>query len=404
MPAYDFIALDVDGRPRKGAVTATDEAAARARLERRRLSPVRIEASVRRSAPVRRAAFARDRLSSRQVAVFTRQLATLTAITPLEEALRTIALQADAGRVKRAVSVVHEGVREGYRLSDALARPGAGFPPLYRAMVAAGESAGALPEILERLADLHEHEQQVSAKVTTALVYPVVLAVTAALVIVALMAFVVPKVVDQFDSMGQTLPLLTRLVIGVSDGTRQFGWAAALLLVLGAIGFAHGMRQAGFRRRFDGMLLRLPVIGRLIRDVQAARLARTLSTMMYAGVPVLEALHLTGPTVRNTVLREAIDGMAAAIREGGGLSAAMRRAAVFPAILVHMTASGESSGKLGLMLARAADYLEREFNTFTSAALSLLEPAIIVVMGGVVAIIVLSILLPILQLNTLALG
>ncbi|HRD46999.1 MAG TPA: type II secretion system F family protein, partial [Caulobacter sp.] len=144
--------------------------------------------------------------------------------------------------------------------------------------------------------------------------------------------------------------------------------------------------------------------GRLIRDVQAARLARTLSTMMFAGVPVLEALGLTAPTVRNSVLREAVGDMAVAISEGGGLSAAMRRAGLFPPILVYMTASGESSGRLGLMMARAADYLEREVDTFTSAALSLLEPAIIVVMGGVVATIVLSILLPILQLNTLALG
>lgn len=404
MPAYDFIAMDAAGRPRKGAVTAADEPAARAKLKRRRLAPVRLEASASRAAGAPRSIFSRDRLPAKQIAIITRQLATLTSITPLEEALRTIALQADAARVKQAISIVHEGVREGYRLSDAMARPGAGFPPLYRAMVAAGESSGALPEILERLADLHEHEQQVSAKVTTALVYPIVLAVTAGLVVVALMTFVVPKVVDQFDSMGQALPLLTRMVIAVSEGTRRFGWAVAVALAAGGFVFHRAMRGPDFRRRFDGLLLRLPVIGRLIRDVQAARLARTLSTMMFAGVPVLEALQLTGPTVRNSVLREAIEGMAAAIREGGGLSVAMRRAAVFPAILVYMTASGESSGRLGLMLARAADYLEREFNTFTSAALSLLEPAIIVVMGGVVATIVLSILLPILQLNTLALG
>jgi general secretion pathway protein F len=404
MPAYEFIAMDAAGRPRKGAVTAADEPEARAKLKRRRLAPVSLETSAPRAIDAPPPVFSRDRLPAKQIAIFTRQLATLTSITPLEEALRTIALQADAARVKRAVSIVHEGVREGYRLSDALARPGAGFPPLYRAMVAAGESSGALPEILERLADLHEHEQQVSAKVTTALVYPIVLAVTAGLVVIALMTFVVPKVVDQFDSMGQALPLLTRMVIAVSEGTRRFGWAVAVTLAAGGFVFHRAMRRPDFRRRFDGLLLRLPVIGRLIRDVQAARLARTLSTMMFAGVPVLEALQLTGPTVRNSVLREAIEGMAAAIREGGGLSAAMRRAAVFPAILVYMTASGESSGKLGLMLTRAADYLEREFNTFTSAALSLLEPAIIVVMGGVVATIVLSILLPILQLNTLALG
>lgn len=404
MSAYDFIAVDQAGRRRKGAIAAADESAARAKLKRRGLAPVSLTASPGRAPAAGLPAFSRDRLPAKQVAIITRQLATLTSITPLEEALRTIALQTDAPKVKRAVSIVHEGVREGYRLSDAMARPGAGFPPLYRAMVAAGEGSGALPEILERLADLHEHEQQVSAKVTTALVYPIVLAVTAGLVVIALMTFVVPKVVDQFDSMGQALPLLTRMVIAVSEGARRFGWIVAIGLALGGVVLHRALREPVFRRRFDGLLLRLPVIGQLIRDVQAARLARTLSTMMFAGVPVLEALQLTSPTVRNSVLRDAIDGMAAAIREGGGLSTAMRRAAVFPPILVYMTASGESSGRLGLMLARAADYLEREFNTFTSAALSLLEPAIIVVMGGVVATIVLSILLPILQLNTLALG
>lgn len=404
MPAFDFIAMDGAGRPKKGVITAIDERAARVLLQRRRLAPVRVEVSAG-PAPVRIASgLSRDRLTGKPLAIVTRQLATLTAITPLEEALRTIALQADSAKVKRALSVVHEGVLEGYRLSDAMARPGAGFPVLYRAMVAAGESSGALPDILERLADLHEHEQQVSAKVTTALVYPIVLAVTAGLVVIALMTFVVPKVVDQFESMGQALPLLTRLVMGASEGIQRFGWLALAGIALAGFLFNRALQRPGFRRGFDTLLLRLPVIGRLIRDVQAARFARTLSTMMFAGVPVLEALGLTGPTVRNSVLREAVADMAVAISEGGGLSAAMRRAEVFPPILVYMTASGESSGRLGLMMARAADYLEREFDTFTSAALSLLEPAIIVVMGGVVATIVLSILLPILQLNTLALG
>jgi len=404
VPAYDYIALDGAGRPRKGAITAADEQAARGQLKRRRLAPVRIEPS-RRDAPARSGSMlTTTRLTGRPLAIVTRQLATLTAITPLEEALRTIALQADSAKVKRALTVVHEGVLEGFRLSDAMARPGAGFPPLYRAMVAAGESSGALPDILERLADLHEHEQQVNAKVTTALVYPAVLAVTAGLVVIALMTFVVPKVVEQFESMGQALPLLTRMVMGASEGIQRFGWLAALALAAGGFGFHLALRRPAVRRAFDRLLLRLPVAGRLIRDVQAARLARTLSTMMFAGVPVLEALGLTAPTVRNSVLREAVGDMAVAISEGGGLSAAMRRAGLFPPILVYMTASGESSGRLGLMMARAADYLEREFDTFTSAALSLLEPAIIVVMGGVVATIVLSILLPILQLNTLALG
>ncbi len=405
MAAFDYIALDAGGRPRSGVIRAADEKAARTGLKRRRLAPVKIQASAKAQAAARPAfAIGHGRLSGKMIAVVTRQLATLSSVTPLEEALRTLVAQAEQARVKAALTVVHEGVLEGYRLSDAMARPGAGFPPLYRAMVAAGENAGALPDILERLADLYEHQQQVSAKVTAALVYPIVLAVTAVLVVIALMTFVVPKVVDQFDSMGQTLPLLTRIVIGVSNVLQVAGLPALVALAVGALAFAVALRRIEVLRVVDGLLLRAPVIGKLIRDVEAARLARTLSTMIAAGAPVLEGLTMTARTVKNTVLREAMDEMANSIREGGSLSAAMRRAEVFPPILVNMTASGESSGRLETLMARAADYLEREFNTFTAAALSLLEPAIIVVMGGVVATIVLSILLPILQLNTLALG
>lgn len=230
------------------------------------------------------------------------------------------------------------------------------------------------------------------------------LAVVAIGVIAALMAFVVPRVVEQFTSMNQTLPLLTRVVIAISSLITDWGWLVLILLVAGGVLFAAGLRQPAFRLKVDGLMLKLPVIGRLMRDLHGARMARTLSTMIAAGLPVLEGLTITARTVSNRVLRAATESMAESVREGGGLSAAMRRAEVFPPILVYMTASGESSGRLEPMLERAADYLEREFATFTAVMLSLLEPAIIVVMGGIVAVIVLSILLPILQINTLALG
>jgi general secretion pathway protein F len=215
---------------------------------------------------------------------------------------------------------------------------------------------------------------------------------------------VVPKVVDQFDSMGQTLPLLTRIIIGVSSAMQNYGWIGLILLFVGGLACAQGMRNPDFRLAVDGVLLRLPIIGRLQREANAARLARTLSTMLASGLPILEGLTLTARTVGNSVLRRATEDMTVSIREGGGLSAALRKAGVFPPVLLYMAASGEASGRLEMMLSRAADYLEREFNTFTSAALSLLEPAIIIVMGVVVATIVLSILLPILQINTLAIG
>jgi general secretion pathway protein F len=271
-------------------------------------------------------------------------------------------------------------------------------------MVSAGETSGALAPILERLADGLERDEVVRGKVITALVYPAVLAVVAIGVVIALMTFVVPRVVDQFDSMNQTLPLLTRLVIGLSNGIRDWGWLVALLLAAAATGGVFALRKPAIRLAVDTTILRLPLIGRLTRDLHGAKMARTLSTMITAGLPVLEGLTITARTVSNRRLRLATERMAEAVREGGGLSAAMRRADVFPPILVTMTASGEAGGRLEPMLERAAEYLEREFSTFTAVMLSLIEPAIIVVMGGVVALIVLSILLPILQINTLAMG
>jgi general secretion pathway protein F len=333
----------------------------------------------------------------------TRQLATLVRVMTVEEALRTLALQIERPSARRVLLATHAGVLEGYRLSDAMARQGRAFPPLYRAMIAAGEASGALPEILDRLADLLEREQLVRSKMLTTLIYPAALSVTAIAVIIALMTFVVPKVVDQFVSMGQTLPPLTRAVIFASNLMTQWGWLILLICALSVWIAARALRNPSLRLKFDSVLLRLPMIGRLIRDLNAARLARTLSTMIASGLPVIEGLALTARTINNRVLRGAIESMASAIREGSSLSVSMRRTAVFPPIVVSMAASGESSGRLDSMLASAADYLEREFNTVTSVALSLLEPVIIIVMGAIVAMIVLAILLPILQINTLSL-
>jgi len=402
MASFDYVALDLAGRTRTGSLTASDEVAAREALERRRLAPVKVSPGAAR--PAAAAPVLGGRLDTRQLALVTRQLATLIAVAPLEESLRTIAAQAEKPAVRRALNAVHAGVLEGYRLSDAMAREGRAFPPLYRAMVAAGESSGSLPGILERLADLLERDQEAQSKVTAALIYPAVLAVTALLVVLALMTFVVPKVVDQFESMGQTLPLLTRLVIGTSDVVRSYGLVILALAVIAGFVAAQALRRPEIRMRADAALLRLPLVGRLIRDLHAARLARTLSTMIASGLPILEGLLITAPTVHNRVLRQATLDMAEMIREGGALSAAMRKVGVFPPLLVYMAASGENSGRVDLMLGRAAEYLEREFATFTAVALSLLEPAIIVLMGGLVAVIVLSILLPILQINTLAFG
>ncbi len=407
MPDFAWVGLDTAGREKSGHVRAETSEAARDQLTRRRLYVVRLEPAVEASgAPLaaRAGLLSRRKLAAKQLTLFTRQLATLVTVSPLEEALRTVALQAEREEVRRVLGHVHAGVVEGLRLSDAMAREATSFPPLYRAMVAAGEASGTLPQILERLASLLERQAQVRGKVLSTLAYPIILAIFAAFVVFALMIFVVPKVVEQFQNVGQQLPFLTRAVIGLSSFLAAWWWALLLALALGTFLWIQAMKDEGFRMKFDRVLLRLPLVGRLIRDLHAARLARTLSTMVASRLPLLEGLKLTTGTVHNRVLRAASAEIAETVRIGGSLSGALRKAGIFPPLLVYLAASGEASGKLDVMLERAADYLEREFDAFTTTALALLEPAIIIFMGAVVALIVLSILLPILQLDTLAGG
>ncbi len=402
MAEFDYIAIDPAGRERKGAIKAETVEDARAKLDSRKLFIVRIEAGAVEKARRRAGlSFRAPRLSPKELTLFTRQLSTLIQVSPLEEALRTIGRQSEQVHVQAIVGKVHSGVLEGRRLADALGAEPRSFPPLYRAMVSAGESSGSLPTIMERLSDLMERQAVIRSKVLTAIAYPSVLAAFAVCVVAALMIFVVPKVVEQFDTVGQQLPLLTRMVMGISAFLASYWWLLAIMLGLAGFGLWRALKVESFRYRFDAMLLRLPLLGRLIRDLHAARMARTLSTMVASRLPLMEGLSLTTQTVHNRVLRQASEEIVEAIRGGGSLSAALRRAGVFPPLLVYLTASGESAGRLETMLERAADYLEREFDSFTSAALAMLEPVIIIAMGGIVAVIILSILLPILQLQSL---
>lgn len=403
MPDFDYLAIDTRGGEKRGSVVAPSIDDARATLDRRKLYVVKLEPGSGQPRPGRSLlTLTRRKLTAKELTLFTRQIATLVQVSPLEEALRTISRQTERPHVRTITGAVHGGVLEGRRMSEAMAREPKSFPPLYRAMVSAGESSGTLPTILERLADLLERQAQVRSKVMTAMAYPAVLALVALFVVIALMMFVVPKVVEQFETVGQQLPLLTRVVIGVSGLLVNWWWA--MLIAGGLVGLVawRALKDPNVRLRFDRWLLKLPLLGRLIRDLHAARMSRTLSTMVSSRLPLLEGLALTTGTIHNRALRKASEDIVESIRGGGSLSAALRRAGVFPPLLVYLAASGEASGRLDTMLERAADYLEREFDSFTATALSLLEPAIIVIMGVVVAVVVLSILLPILQLETLA--
>ena len=402
MPEFAYRAIDPDGREKRGRISAANDDAARERLGRVRLYVVEVELAEPRSAsrnalklPQRR------KLNAKQLTLFTRQLASLVEVAPLEEAVRNLSRQQEREDVRSILGNVHNGLVEGLRFSDCLAREPASFPPLYRAMIAAGEGAGTLPIICERLADLLERQAKMRGKLIGALAYPTMLAIVAMLVVAGLMVAVVPKVVEQFDDAQAQLPFITRMVIGASDFLAGYWWMILLAIMIAGVAFWQALRLPGFRLAVDRIVLRLPLVGRLLRDLHAARMARTLATMVASRLPLLEGLKLTGATIHNRVLAAANVDIVESVRTGGSLSGAMRASAVFPPILIYLAASGESAGRLDIMLARAADYLEQEFDNFTTSALALLEPAIIVVMGGMVAMIILAILLPILQLQNL---
>lgn len=402
MPDFAYHAIDPDGRERRGRIAAGSDEAARERLIQKKLYIVSVEPAVASPSllsglPVRR----RAKLNARQLTLFTRQLSSLVQVSPLEEALRTISRQSEQEHVRAILIEVHAGVVEGQRLSEAMRREAMSFPPLYRAMIAAGEGAGTLPLITERLASLLERQAEMRGKLIGALAYPVILSLVAILVVMGLMVSVVPRVVEQFDNVDQQLPLITRIVIGISAFLASYWWAILIVFVLASLVFWRALRQPAFRLSVDRFVLGLPLLGKLIRNLHAARMARTLATMVASRLPLLEGLRLTGGTIRNKALASANDDIVEAVRSGGSLSGAMRTSGVFPPLLVYLTASGESAGQLDHMLERAADYLEREFDNFTSTALSMLEPLIIVLMGSVVAVIILAILLPILQLQNL---
>ena len=398
MADYVYTAVDVRGKEVSGRIKAASESDAQGILQRKAMHVLSLQKGVPKS-PLfsRRTA----KMNAKQLTLFTRQLSSLMTVTPLEESLRTISRQTEQENVRGILTQVHQGVVEGQGLAEAMARAPKSFPPLYRAMINAGENSGALPSITERLALLLERQSEIRGKVISALAYPIALTLVALAVVAGLMISVVPRVVEQFDDAQAQLPLITRFVIGVSDFLAGYWWAILMLLVLGGVALWRALQNRDFKYRFDAMLLRLPLIGRLIRDLNAARLARTLATMVQSRLPLLEGMKLTTRTVNNAVLRDAMEQCVEAIRSGGSLSAALRNSGFFPPLLVYLTASGESAGQLDVMLERAADYLEREFENFTSTALALLEPAIIVVMGVIVGVIILSILLPILQLQNL---
>lgn len=339
-------------------------------------------------------------LSAKRRALVVRKLATLVQVMPVAEAVATLARQPQNKREKAVLAATHRALTSGRPLAEAL--PAGAFPADIRATVAAGEAAGRLPALLNRLADMTEADVALRSKLLAALAYPALLLLVATLVVIAMLAFVVPAIAEQLTSSGQSLPTLTLVVLAVSNAVRS-GWWLMLLVAAGAVaGLLWMARDPRARRWRDGQLLRLPLIGAWLAELEAVRWARLIGTMAAANLPLAEALVLAAPAMRNRAWGDATKRMAVSLRAGNSLSYAMPLLPRAPDILVALTRSGEAAGRLAPLLDSAATTLDRELSDRTRAALALVEPLVIVLLGGVVGVIILSVLLPILQLNSLA--
>lgn len=404
MAAFEYEALDASGKRTKGLLSADSESAARRELRARRLAPLAVtradKASGASSNPLANLLGPR-RIGASELMGITRQLATLiNAGMPVEEAVGLVGGPDASAPARRALLNVRARVTEGERLSEAMAVEGRSFPAVYRSMIAAGEGAGGLGLVLDRLADYLEKAEALRRKVATALIYPAVLAVIALGVVVVLLTVIVPSISEQFDSMGMTLPFLTRTMIGVSGFLTDYGiWVLIGVLLAGLVGHLTLQRPA-VRKVFHRVRLAIPLLGSLETKIEAARAARTLSILIASGAVLPDALRAARGSASNDAIKDKLTGVVDQVETGRGLADALRSARVFPALMLYMVAAGERSGRLSEMFERSAEHLEAEIDGVVTAGLSLLEPGIIIAMGGVVVLIVLSILLPILQLNT----
>lgn len=407
MAAFEYEALDAAGKRTKGLLSADSEAAARKELRRRRLAPLSVSRASDKGAggnPLA-ALFKPKGLSEDELTGVTRQLATLIdAGMPVEEAVGLVGGQADKSQVGRVLMDVREKVTEGERLSEAMAVHPDSFPGVYRAMVAAGESAGGLGQVLDRLADYLEKAGALKRRVGAALIYPSVLGVVALLVVCVLLVAIVPKIAEQFDTMNMTLPLITQVMIAVSDGL-QASWPVLLAAIAGAVLlYSVLIRREPVKRAVQTSQLGLPGLGGFARKVEAARFARTMAILINAGAVLPEALRAARRASDNLPFQDMLGGVIEQVETGKGLADALRQARWFPPLMVYMVAAGERSGRLAEMFQRSAEHMEAEVDGAITVGLSLLEPGIIIAMAVIVVGIVLSILLPILQLNTAALG
>jgi len=400
--AFEYTALDPAGKERKGILEGDTPRHIRQLLREQQLLPVSVAEVAQKEARRQRSFSPLRRVSAADLALLTRQLATLVrAGLPLEEALLAVSQQTEKPRVQTIVLGVRARVMEGHTLASGFGDFPRVFPEIYRATVAAGEQSGHLDNVLERLADYTEGRDQLRQKVLAALLYPIVLSVLCFAIVSALLVYVVPQVVSVFEASKAKLPLITQLLIATSAFFRAYGVYLLTGAVVAVIIFRRWLRNPAARRQFHRFQLRLPVVGRVVRGFNTARFTRTFSILSASAVPVLEAMRIAGEVVTNLPMRDAVTDAAARVREGAPIGRSLATSRMFPPMTIHLISSGESSGELEGMLERAALSQERELDGVLAALVGLLGPMLIVLMGLFVMGIVFAMLLPIFEMNQL---
>lgn len=404
MAAFDYQAVDSRGKTKKGVIEGDTPRQVRGLLRDQGLMPTEVTPSLQKSKQAgNKSRFGgRQKISTTELALITRQLATLVESgLPLEESLIAVAEQCDKNTLKSMVMAVRTKVTEGYGLAESMSEFPHVFNHLYRSMVAAGEKSGHLDMVLNRLSDYTEQRQQLRSQMIQALVYPVIMTVVAVGVIAILLTAVVPKIVGQFEHMGANLPGTTQFLIASSDFLRDYGIFLLLIMTGITFGFAQLLKKPAFKFSFHQRILTVPGIGKVARGLNTARFARTLSILTASAVPLLESMNIAGEVLDNLYIKQRVKESADKVREGSSLRVSLEQTKLFPPMMLHMIASGEKSGQLEHMLGRAADNQDREFEALMNISLKAFEPILMVAMAGVVLFIVMAILQPILQLNTL---
>ena len=402
MGAYQYVAVDNLGKEKKGVLEGDTPRQVRQILREKSLIPVQVSKVKEKSWRAKNPFSLRRSISALELALLTRQIATLVrAGLPLDEALQAVCEQTESPRIRTILFGVRSKVLEGHTLASGLDDFPYAFPHVYRATISAGEQAGKLDLVLERLADYTESRHSLRQKINHAMIYPIVLTSLALTIVTLMLVYVVPKVVGVFETTGQTLPLLTRVLIMTSVFLQNW-WHMLIIAITGAaFGISRLLSHESHRRRFHEWILFLPVFGRVSRGINTARFTRTLSILSSSGVPILEALRISGSVITNLPMRDAVEEAAVHVREGAAIGHSLAQSKIFPAMSIHLISSGEASGELENMLERAASHQENEMDSLLGTMLGILEPALIIIMGLLVLAIVMAILLPIFQINQL---